>query len=206
MMRVFVICSALALSLLVTLPPLRATRAASQSGFEPRPAAVPTKSLHLHYPNGIAVDSRGNVYVTVSQPYRTKISPGGKVLRRWIANGDGPGRFETAADVAVDSHDNVYVSDSETDHIQEFSRTGRFLRMWGHQGDRPGPYFDNVTSLVVGRTALYALDQQGSVKVFSFRGRYVSALPFPTNVYPNDIAVDASGSLYSVNENDTVAR
>ena len=48
--------------------------------------------------------------------------------------GSGPGEFHLPHSVAVDSKDQVYVSDRENNRIQIFDKNGKFLREWTHLG------------------------------------------------------------------------
>jgi DNA-binding beta-propeller fold protein YncE len=82
-------------------------------------------------PNGLAVDSHHNVYVSDALMNRiVKLSPDGKTLRRWGSAGHGPGQFEGPTDVAVDTHDNVYVTDFGNHRVEKFSSSGRLLATW----------------------------------------------------------------------------
>ena len=49
-------------------------------------------------------------------------------LSKWGSQGSGDGEFYQPAQIAVDSLDNVYVS--EGGRIQKFGSSGNFLAMW----------------------------------------------------------------------------
>ena len=89
------------------------------------------QNSRFELPNGLAVDSRRNVYVSDALTNRiVKLSSDGKTLRRWGSAGHAPGQFEGPTDVAVDSHDNVYVTDFGNHRVEKFSSSGRLLAIW----------------------------------------------------------------------------
>ena len=89
----------------------------------------------FQWPQGVAVDSAGNVYVADLDNDRIqKFTSTGSFLTKWGSNGTGDGQFDGPAGVAVDSAGNVYVADGHNDRIQKFSSTGTFIRKWGSNG------------------------------------------------------------------------
>ena len=82
-------------------------------------------------PNGIAVDSKGFVYVAdVGNNRIGKFSPTGDSIWQIHGSDSGSGTFDHPVDVAVDSADNVYVADSLKGRIQKFSSSGTYLTQW----------------------------------------------------------------------------
>ena len=45
--------------------------------------------------------------------------------------GTGDGQFKTPSGIAVDSSDNVYVTDGGNNRIQKFDSNGKFITKWG---------------------------------------------------------------------------
>jgi tripartite motif-containing protein 71 len=81
-------------------------------------------------PGSLAVDIHGNLFVIDSADFHVmKISPSGKPLASWGSYGSGPGQFEKPVAVAVDSQDNLYVGDWESnmERIEKFNATGSFI-------------------------------------------------------------------------------
>ncbi|MBN2057903.1 MAG: hypothetical protein JW782_03800 [Candidatus Saganbacteria bacterium] len=100
-----------------------------RSVIMPRIAMVPT----IEEPSGIAVDSKGYVYIAERRKYRiNKYTSNGRLVKRWGRQGSGPGEFlfdvsGRPIGMAVDADDNVYVVDHENDRVQKFNSNGRFL-------------------------------------------------------------------------------
>jgi sugar lactone lactonase YvrE len=80
----------------------------------------------------IAIDSKGYVYLTAGQGCQCrdeviKLSPTWQVLGVVAPQGNGTGQVDTPLGLAVDTHDNLYVSDTYNGRIQKFSPSGQFL-------------------------------------------------------------------------------
>jgi sugar lactone lactonase YvrE len=100
---------------------------------------------HLSFPEGVAVDQAGNVYIadTGNSEIR-KVSPSGKITRftgtgadctRPPACGDGgaatAAQLSAPAGVAVDSAGNVYIADTGDSEIRKVSPGGKISRIAG---------------------------------------------------------------------------
>jgi tripartite motif-containing protein 71 len=78
-------------------------------------------------------------------------------------------------DVAVDSGNNVFVTDYGNNRIQVFSTNGTFLRDWGTEGKGAGEFnhpaviaFDNAENL-------YVTDSDNQrIQIFSKNGTYIT--------------------------------
>jgi DNA-binding beta-propeller fold protein YncE len=73
-------------------------------------------------PNGITVDTHGNVFVTEFRLNQViMLSPFGEQLTSWGSEGTGSGEFDRPFDVAVDSTGTVYVTDMGNQRVQLFA-------------------------------------------------------------------------------------
>ncbi|HUQ92375.1 MAG TPA: peptidyl-alpha-hydroxyglycine alpha-amidating lyase family protein [Bryobacteraceae bacterium] len=63
-----------------------------------------------------------------------KFTMAGRYVSTWGKKGTGPGEFNTPHSIAVDSKNNVYVSDRENNRIQIFDANGKFQRQWDGLG------------------------------------------------------------------------
>jgi len=84
-------------------------------------------------PEGIAVDSSGNVYVVDSSQIQ-KFGSNSIFITKWGSSGTGDGQFKEPQGIAVDSSGNVYVADTANHRIQKFDSNGNFITKWGSEG------------------------------------------------------------------------
>ena len=90
----------------------------------------PATSAELNYPNGVAVDSAGNLYIADEFNQRIRKVSGGIITTvagngSWGYSGDGgpatSAQLHGPTDVAVDSAGNLYIADSTNEVIREVS-------------------------------------------------------------------------------------
>ena len=100
-------------------------------------------AARFHFPEGVAVDSDGYVYVADTYNHTVrKISPAGSVAtlaglagNRGSADGTGShARFNEPRGVVVDSADNVYLADSGSHTIRKISPAGDVTTLAGLAG------------------------------------------------------------------------
>jgi len=97
----------------------------------------------MHCPCGIAVDSKGYVYVVDMGNCRIqKFSGNGEFVLKWGSKGCGDGQFKYPTGIAIDNEDFVYVVDTQNQRIQKFTDEGEFLTKWGTHGDGDGQFIN----------------------------------------------------------------
>ena len=145
--------------------------------------------------------------VFVGAPGEEKVLLGGTKLRMATGGiGDGPGQgdgqFLWANSLAVDSDENVYVSDDWLHRISIFDKDGNFLGKWGTPGTGPGELNGPSGLAFDGKDNLYLVDSRNHrVQKFSkdgiFHGGWGSygsgEGEFNT---PWGITVDGNGNVY----------
>jgi DNA-binding beta-propeller fold protein YncE len=156
-------------------------------------------------PRAVAVNSRGEVllseYGTVERVQR--FAPRGeKLLGAFGRPGNGPGEFNRAEGLGIDSQDRLYVADSCNHRIQVFSNDGKFLRTYGKPGAGKGelsyPY--DICLDEAGRQ--YVCEFGNSrIQVFDANDRPIEIIGGP-GVEPGkfsnpwSVALDSAGNLY----------
>ncbi|MGH7742534.1 MAG: 6-bladed beta-propeller [Candidatus Eiseniibacteriota bacterium] len=95
-----------------------------------------------NYPDGVAVDVTGNVFVVGTDPADLveKLASDGTLLTSWGSYGAGAGQFDTPTRAAVDPSGNVYVADYGNNRIEIFSNDGAYLGQFGGTGSGPGQF------------------------------------------------------------------
>ena len=135
----------------------------------------------FYFPQGIACDAAGYLYVTDANGTIRKITPAGKVTTlagqagsHGIADGRGAAaRFASLGGVACDAAGNLYVVDTGGSTIRKITPAGR------------------VTTLAGSAGTLGSADGSGAAASFSL---------------PADIACDAGGNLYVTDGNNTIRK
>src|ERR1700685_4185557 len=61
-------------------------------------------------------------------------------LTQFGGAGSGNGQFENPIGIAVDSSNNVYVTDVGNNRVEEFDRYGNYLAQWGSGGGGNGQF------------------------------------------------------------------
>jgi DNA-binding beta-propeller fold protein YncE len=157
-------------------------------------------------PQGIAVDSAGNVYVADTNNHRIqKFSPSGTLLATWGSAGSGDGQFQGPQGIAIDSAGNVYVADTQNHRIQKFDSSGEFVAKWGSIGAGLDQ-FNWPRGLAVDAAGnLYVADYLNDrVLKFTSSGTFVDGWGADGSshhagfIRPADIAIDADSFIYVV--------
>ncbi|BDI32277.1 hypothetical protein CCAX7_43280 [Capsulimonas corticalis] len=156
----------------------------------------------FNFPTGIAVDSRGILFVADSYNHRIqRITPDGAVSIIGC-KGSGPAQFLSPQDVAVDRRDAFYVVEQGNHRIQKFSATGRMELIFGHRGHLPGEFF-GPTSIAVSPFSgdIYVADT-GNFRVqrFDQKGRFLSQITSAGKglTSPQSVEVDHHENVYIV--------
>ena len=163
--------------------------------------------------NDIAIGPSGNLYVIEGSNTRVqKFSSDGNFLLKWGSDGTGNGQFPSspgqARHIAVDSSENVYVSDIGTNRIQKFTSAGVFLTQWGSTGPNDGQ-FNNAEGLAVDSAGNVYVADKGNDRIqkFDSSGNFLAKWGVfgagDGELYgPYDVAVDSSDNVYVTDVNN----
>ena len=122
-------------------------------------------------PQGVAVDSDGNLYVTDTLNDRVEIfDADGNFISTFGKNGDGPGTFARPKGIAVDCDGHIWVADEVQDRLQVFNREGQLLTYVGlGHGNLPGQFKALVGVAIDKQNRVFTSEQYpGRVQMFRY--------------------------------------
>ncbi|MBF0592498.1 MAG: hypothetical protein HQL02_10470 [Nitrospirae bacterium] len=174
---------------------------------------------YFSQPRGVAVDGNGNVYVADTFNHRIqKFTSDGKFIATWGSQGSSNGQFDIPYGIAVDGSGNVYVTDIGNNRIQKFTADGKFMYKWGSFGSADGQ-FNSLRGIAIdGSGNVYVADAitvipnsgeqwNDRIQKFTSDGKFIakwgSSGSGDGQFYgPDGIAIDGSGNVYVVDEDN----
>ena len=158
----------------------------------------------MMYPQDVAVDADGNIYVANygGRDRIIKFRGDGTFIKEWGDTGCGPGQFQRPMALAFLGDSDLVVADSCNHRIQRFDLDGRFVAMYGSVGQGKGllnyPY-DVATSP---KGEIYVCEYGNNrISKFTRDGRLAGTLGGPGTGLgqfrcPWGVALDRAGALY----------
>lgn len=155
-------------------------------------------------PDGLGLDSKGNLYVVDGRGQVQKLDSQGKRLARWGSSGKEDGQFTcNPCGLAVDGQDNVYIADTHNNRVQKFDANGKFLAKWGTSGAGEGQ-FKYPFGITTDRQGNIYVGDVGNARIqkFDTSGKFLAKWgssgsgdgQFSWDLA--DLAVDAQGNVY----------
>ena len=130
---------------------------------------------HFSFPQNLAIDEIGNVYVTDLGNKRVqKFNNDGTFLVAWGSSGSGSGQFHTPAGI-VEFNGIVFVVDTQLHRVQTFDLDGNFITKWGEEGSAQGQFLlpNGITAGVNG--TIYVVDTGNQrIQKFTSNGEFIS--------------------------------
>ena len=162
-----------------------------------------TEPGQSQWPNSVALDQQGNVYVSDDWLNRIAIfDADGTFVNQWGTSGSGKGQLNGPAGLAFDQDDNLFVVDSRNHRVQVFSKHGTSMSSWGTQGQDPGQLNTPWGITIDAQGAVYIADWKNSrVQKFDQDGHFEMQFGQPGDGpqdlnHPSDVAVDDDGDVY----------
>ena len=138
-------------------------------------------------PQDIALDSVENVY-TLFLDYVQKSTATGSPLNYWGSYGSDIGHLNTARSIAIDSNNEIFVSDSFNHRIQVFDSDGAYQYLIGSRGNSEGK-FSYPGGIALYEDALIVVDT-ANARVQAFTKLLPEADPYSGLVQAGDIESD----------------
>lgn len=160
-------------------------------------------------PRGVAVDAKGNVYVTDTGDKRVVVfDSNGTYLRQFGGKGAAPGQLDEPVGIAISPEGNVVVADTWNLRVQVFSPEGVQIYSWPIEGWTNQAVTTKPYLAVDKNGYVYVTDPTGfRVLVFGADGNFVATFgdvgaDAKSFRLPIGIAVDNAGNVY-VSDADT---
>lgn len=190
----------------------------------------PATQAALHSPQGVAVDTSGNLYIADTLDQRVRKVTQSNVISTVAGNGiatfsgdggPGPGAsLNLPVSVAVDSAGNIYIADQGNGRVRRVDPNGNIATIAGN-GNTPGSQLYNPSGV--------AVDSQGNIDIAdaghnrvqqAFSGGVVTIAGTGACCYggdggpaasallnsPSGVVVDASGNIYLADSGNNAIR
>jgi DNA-binding beta-propeller fold protein YncE len=163
-----------------------------------------TNAGQLNLPRAVAVNSRGDVFVSEYGPVERvqHFRADGVFLDGFGHAGNGPGEFNRPEGLCIDSRDQIYVADSCNHRIQIFNAQGKFLRAYGKAGASLGEMSYPYDILVDKSGRQYVCEFGNSrIQIFDAQDKPMEIIGGPGSEpgkfnNPWGVAMDSKGALY----------
>jgi DNA-binding beta-propeller fold protein YncE len=172
---------------------------------------------YFYQPCDVLVGAGGAIFVSTGHgqgvPEVFKFTKDGKFIKRWGGLGSGPGEFDQAHSIAMDSKGRLYVGDRGNNRVQVFDQDGNYISETKAFSRPSGLFIDKDDNLYVadsesGSVARYRVGWRRGIRIGStndFVPRYFIPDPneetflttgFTKTWSAEGVTVDAAGNLY----------
>jgi YD repeat-containing protein len=157
----------------------------------------------FNWPEGVAVDGKGNVWVADTYNNRVQeFSASGEYLSQFGSWGTGNGQMEYPKSVAVDGKGNVWIVDSGANRVEEFSEAGAYIAKFGSEGTGNGQFKSPEGLVLDSKGNVWVVDSGNNrVQEFTEAGVYVKQFGSEGTgngqfKAPRRIAVDSKANVW----------
>jgi DNA-binding beta-propeller fold protein YncE len=129
-----------------------------------------------------------------------------EVVLKFGEKGEKKGQFNNSRDIAVDSKNNIFISDGDNYRIQKFSSEGEFITSWGSHGQEKGK-FDDPREIAVDKYGnIYVADYLNNrIQIFDEDGQFLRQFILENDMgiipTPYGIAINKFSEIYITNSN-----
>ncbi|HEY4686813.1 MAG TPA: 6-bladed beta-propeller [Candidatus Subteraquimicrobiales bacterium] len=153
---------------------------------------------HFNRPHGVAVDKKGNFYVTDTNNHRILVFDSrGRFLRKIGKAGAGEGEIRYPLGLAIAPNGDIYVASRMLSKIVVYNQEGKFSREI-KEANPLAPFVSNRELYVVTAGQLVFFDLEGNlIKRWGRQGSFVGEYDFPGGIF-----VDIKGNIYISDSNN----
>jgi len=157
----------------------------------------------LHEPTGLALDSKGDVWVTDEENDRVEeFSATGEYLAKFGSEGSGNGQLDAPSAITV-AEGEIYIADTGNNRVEVFSPSGTYLNQFGTSGTGQGQ-FNRPAGIAVNPNSgdLYVSDTNNyRLEEFTPAGKYLTEVGSYGSSKgqfhsPAGMTINAAGDLY----------
>ena len=162
-----------------------------------------TGNGQFNNPQGIAVDSSGNIYVSDTGNNRVqKFDSSGTYVSKFGSAGSTDGLFSGSRGIALDSSGNIFVADLGNSRIQKFNSSGTYQSKFGTYGAGNGQFIGAYGITIDSSNNIFVTDTSNNrIQKFNSSGTYQSQFGTAGTgngemAYPYGVALDSSGNIF----------
>jgi streptogramin lyase len=132
----------------------------------------------LSEPYDVAVDSKGNAWVTDTGNSRVeKFDSEGKYLAQCGKAGSGNGEFKEPKGIAIDQNGHIWVVDSGNNRVQEFDAECKYVSQFGKEGSEVGQFKSPTGIMILGVGPIFVADTGNNrVQKFNSSGKWLATI------------------------------
>lgn len=153
-------------------------------------------SGQFNNPEGVAIDSTGNVFVTDELNSRVQeFNAKGEFIRQF--SGEAGHELYHPKGIAIDSKGNIWVVSNDNYHIMKFNSEGKYLSQFGELGEGAGQFRDPSGIAIDSKDNLWVVDFfYERVQEYSSEGKYLGQFKFSFYTPSPAIAIDSKDNIW----------
>jgi 6-bladed beta-propeller len=168
----------------------------------------------LSEPHGVAVDSKGNVWVTDTANNRVEeFNSAGEYVSKFGKEGTGNGEFKAPKGISIDSEDHIWIVDSSNARVQEFNSKGEYVSKFGKEGIGQAEFKSpsGIATIGTGPNIYVADTGNNRVQKFNSSGKWLATIGKEGNgdgefKSPTGVVIETSGIWITDTGNNRVQR